>query len=163
MINICFVCLGNICRSPMAEAVMKKIAEERGFSQSLEITSFATSDCEEGNPVYFPVARLLKEEGYNFTHISKQLTKKDVINNDYILVMDSANLFDVLKIAGAENGGKIYKLGSFSDKPFDIADPWYTRDFRRTYSEICDCCNNFADYLFARHAEIFSYDKRHNP
>lgn len=147
----------------MAEAVFKRIAKERGIAGSLNITSFATSDCEEGNPVYYPAARLLKEEGYNFSHTSRQISKKDVINSDYVLVMDSSNLFDVLKIAGAENGGKIYKLGSFSDTPFDIADPWYTRDFRRTYTEICACCNNFADYLFARHPQIFSYDYRHNP
>lgn len=161
MINVTFVCLGNICRSPMAELVFKKMVEERGLKSSFNISSFGTSDCEEGNPVYPPIKRTLESHGVDGTHIARQLSLKDVINNDYILVMDSENLFDVLRLTGGEFGSKIFKLCSFTARPRDVADPWYTRDFERAYNDVYDGCKCFLDYLLNKHSQAFDYDSRH--
>lgn len=160
MIDVAFVCLGNICRSPMAEAVFKRLTEERGVSLSFNINSYATSYCEEGNSVYPPVQALLKEKGYDFTHNSQVLTLTDVKNADYILIMDRLNRRDIQRLTGGNYDEKIFMLGSFGEGG-DIADPYYTRDFERTYREVYAACNGFLDYLLSEHAEAFDYDRRH--
>ncbi len=147
MVSVTFVCLGNICRSPMAELIFKKLVEEKGLSSNFCITSFGTSDCEEGNPIYPPAARILKERGVKGEHRAKQLSLKDVLNNDYVLVMDSQNLLDILRLTGGNFGDRIFKLCSFTQNPRDIADPWYTRDFEKAYSDIYDGCKSFLEYL----------------
>lgn len=161
MISVAFVCLGNICRSPMAELVFKKMVEDEGLSLSFNVSSFGTSDEEEGNPVYPPAKQTLARHNIPGNHIARQLCLKDVINNDYILVMDSANLLNVLRLTGGKFGEKIFKLCSFTDNPRDVADPWFTRDFERAYSDISDGCRAFLEYLKKEKAEAFSYDKRH--
>ena len=147
MIAVNFVCLGNICRSPMAELIFKKMVARRGIADKFSVTSSGTSDCEEGNPVYPPARRTLAEHGVEGAHIARQLTLRDIINSDYILVMDSENLMDVLRLTGGKFGEKIFKLCSFTDRPRDVADPWYTRDFERTYTDITDGCEKFLEYL----------------
>ena len=117
----------------MAELIFKKTVEERGISGSFIISSFGTSDCESHN--------------VKGGHVAKQLSLKDVINADYILVMDSGNLFDVLRLTGGKFSEKIFKLCSFTSAPRDVADPWYTRDFERAYEDISDGCNAFLNYL----------------
>lgn len=161
MINVAFVCLGNICRSPMGELIFKDMVRERGMESSFNISSFGTSDCEEGNPVYPPAKRALIRHGIAGNHTARQLSLKDVINNDYILVMDSQNLADVLALTGGKFSDKILKLCSFTSRPRDIADPWYTLDFERAFSDIEDGCASFLDYLSVNRAEMFDYDKRH--
>jgi len=161
MINVTFVCLGNICRSPMAELIFKKMVEERGLKSGFCITSCGTDSCEEGNSVYAPAKRTLEKHGVQGTHIARQMTLSDVINNDYILVMDSKNLFDVLRLTGGSHGEKIFKLMSFTERPGDVADPWYTRDFNRTYREIDVACQAFLNFLLDKHSQAFDYDKRH--
>lgn len=161
MINVTFVCLGNICRSPMAELIFKKMVEERGLKSGFCITSCGTDSCEEGNSVYAPAKRTLEKHGVQGTHIARQMTLSDVINNDYILVMDSKNLFDVLRLTGGSHGEKIFKLMSFTERPGDVADPWYTRDFERTYTDVYDGCAGFLEYLLKEKAEGFGYDRRH--
>lgn len=160
MISVTFVCLGNICRSPMAEAVFSRLIGERGVALSFEVNSRATSDCEEGNPVYPPAQRALKERGYNFSHRAKKLTLADVKNADYVLVMDRMNFSDVTYLAGA-HAEKVYMLGHFLPEKTEIADPWYTRDFDRTYNEIYAACNAFLDFLLKEHAEAFKYDSKY--
>ncbi len=161
MISVNFVCLGNICRSPMAELIFKKLVEERGLSGSFEITSRGTSDYEEGNGIYPSAQKTLEKHGISGTHVSRQLIKKDVINSDYVLVMDSSNLMDVLRLTGGEYGEKIFKLCSFTSKPRDVADPWYTRDFEKAYSDITDGCACFLERVLNERAEEIAYDKRH--
>ena len=158
MIGVIFVCLGNICRSPMAEAVFRRLAEEEGVIGSLNVSSFATSDCEVGNPIYPPAQRKLKSEGYNFTHRSQQLTLADVKNADYVLVMDSMNYADVYRLAWPSYADKVFKLGSFLPDSIDIADPWYSGDFDRAYSEIYSACKVFLKYLRTKHEKAFKYD-----
>ncbi len=145
----------------MAEAAFSRIARERGVEQSLRISSAATSDCEEGNSVYPPAEKVLKEKGYNFSHRSKVLTVADVKNADYVLVMDEMNLSDVLALTGGKYKEKVIKLGGFLPKPIDVDDPWVTREFERAYREIYDSCSAFMNFLLATHAEAFAYDKRH--
>lgn len=147
MISVIFVCLGNICRSPMAELIFKKAVKEKGLEGSFLISSFGTSDCEEGNHIYPPAKRTLESHSVAGDHVAKQLSLKDVINADYVLVMDSGNLFDVLRLTGGKFGEKILKLCSFTSAPRDVADPWYTRDFNRAYEDILDGCNCFLNYL----------------
>lgn len=161
MINVTFVCLGNICRSPTAELIFKHIVKERGLELSFNITSCGTSDCEEGNGIYPPAKRTLEAHGIGGKHVARQICLSDVINNDYILCMDSGNLFDILRLTGGEFGSKIFKLCSFTPQPRDVADPWYTRDFERAFTDIYDGCKCFLEFLLKEKAESFDYDKRH--
>jgi len=161
MISVAFVCLGNICRSPMAELIFKNLVEERGLLQSFCISSFGTSDCEEGNPIYPPAKKTLIMHGIAGNHRAKQISLSDVINNDYILVMDTQNLNDLMRLTGGEFSDKIFKLCSFCEIQRDVADPWYTRDFGRAYSDIEEGCRAFLDHLLETKPDVFDYDKRH--
>ena len=147
MTNVLFVCLGNICRSPMAELIFKKLVSDVGLELEFTADSCGTSDCEEGNGIYEPAKRTLAAHGIFGRHTARQLTRADIIDNDYILVMDSSNLLDVLRFAGEANRGKVYKLLSFASSLADVADPWYTRDFERAYSDISNGCAALLDYL----------------
>lgn len=161
MISVTFVCLGNICRSPMAELIFKKMVEDRGLALSFEITSRATSNEEEGASIYPPAKRTLEQHGISGTHISRQISLRDIKNSDYILVMDSNNLLDVLLLTGGNYKEKIFKLCAFTSNPRDVADPWYTRNFDKAFEDISDGCKCFLEYLLKEKAEAFDYDKRH--
>lgn len=147
MINVAFVCLGNICRSPMGELIFVNMIRERGIGPEFCVTSFGTSDCEEGSPIYPPAKRTLNLHGICGSHTARQITLKDVKNNDYILVMDADNLLDLLRLTGGEYGDKIFRLCSFTPNPRDVADPWYTRDFEKAFCDIEDGCKCFLEYL----------------
>lgn len=161
MINVSFVCLGNICRSPMAELIMKRAVKEKGLENSFDIKSFATSDEEAGSSIYPPAKRTLTAHGVEGEHISQQLSMRDVINSDYVLVMNSSNLSDVLMMTGGAFKDKIFKLCDFTDNPRDVADPWYTRDFEKAFEDISDGVNGFLNYVLNEHANAIDYDKRH--
>lgn len=161
MITVSFVCLGNICRSPMAELVCKRLVKERGVERSFDIKSFGTSDEEEGNPIYPPAKRTLEAHGIDGKHVARQICLSDVINSDYILVMDTSNLMDILRLTGGEYGNKIFKLCSFTQTPRDVADPWYTGDFERAFADIYDGVNCFLEYILKEKKSAFDYDKRH--
>ena len=161
MINVIFVCLGNICRSPMAELIFKKQVKDAGLSLSFNVTSFGTSDCEEGNSIYPPAKRTLEKYGVEGTHRAKQISLKDIINSDFVLVMDSSNLIDILRLTGSKYREKIFKLCDFTEAPRDVQDPWYTRDFERAYSDISEGCAAFLKYIETNRAEMLNYDIRH--
>lgn len=161
MISVAFVCLGNICRSPMAELIFKKLVDGQGLNSSFKITSFGTSDCEEGNPIYPPAKRALERHGVEGEHVAKQISKRDILNNDYILVMDTNNLFDVLSISGDSCSEKIYKLRAFTGDNSDIADPWYSLNFEKAFLKIEEGCKAFLKYLLKHNKEAFDYDNRH--
>ncbi len=145
----------------MAELVFKKLVKERGIELSFNISSFGTSDCEEGNGIYPPAKRTLDYHNVEGSHIARQISKKDILNNDYILVMDTDNLFDVLNIAGGNCKDKIFKLRAFTGDNGDISDPWYTRNFERAYKDIEEGCVAFLGYLLKEKKKAFDYDKRH--
>lgn len=161
MITVSFVCLGNICRSPMAELILKHLVKERGLEHSFDIKSYGTSDEEEGNPVYPPAKRTLRAHGIEGEHTARQLSLKDVINSDFVLVMSSSNLLDVLRLTGGEFGGKIFKLMSFTKNPRDVADPWYTGDFERAFVDIYEGVNGFLEYVLKEKKDAIDYDLRH--
>ncbi len=161
MLSVVFVCLGNICRSPTAEAVFKRMVEEDGLSSSFSVTSYGTSDCEEGNPVYRPARAVLEREGYDFKHFARRISLKEVKNADYVLVMDGMNLRDLLRLTGGHYSEKIFRLASFLSGGGDIDDPWYTGDFDRAYGEIYSSCRAFLDYIKREHSAALDYDRRH--
>ncbi len=136
MIKILFVCHGNICRSPMAEFVLRDMVAKQGLSQQFIIASAATSTEEIGNPVHPGTRRKLKE--FNITTDGKyavQLVKKDYDKYDYLIGMDNANIRNMERMLG-HRGGKIHKLLEFAGMDAEVADPWYTGDFDRTYQDI---------------------------
>ena len=132
MIRICFVCLGNICRSPMAEVMMKSFLKEKGEESNYYITSRGTSSEEEGNDLYPPVKRILDLHGIEYNkHIAKRVVKEDYDKYDYFVCMEKSNIDFLFRIFQIKDYSKIILL---LDR--DISDPWYTRDFETTYQDI---------------------------
>ena len=137
MKKILFVCHGNICRSPMAEYVMKYLVEQAQLTDQYMIASAATSTEEIGNPVYPPARRKLAEHGISCQgHAARQMTRADYQRYDLLIGMDSANLRNMTRIAGGDPEGKIRPL--LYDK--DVADPWYTGNFEATWQDVLRGC-----------------------
>ena len=134
MKKILFVCHGNICRSPMAEYVMKDLVRKAGLESQFHIESSATSREEIGNPVYPPARRKLAEHGISCDgHAARQLINADYENYDLLIGMDRANLRDMYHICGGDPDGKLRLLMDYTDRPGDVAAPWYTGDFEATW------------------------------
>ena len=141
MIKILFVCHGNICRSPMAEFVMKDLVNKKGMADKFEIASAATSTEEIGNPVYPPAKRKLKEHGISCEgKTARQITKADYIYYDYIIAMDRFNLRNMTRFVGNDPDNKVSLLMDFTSHPGDVADPWYTGDFDATWDDVYEGC-----------------------
>ena len=139
--KILFVCHGNICRSPMAEFIFKKIAEQRGVFDKFEVASRATSAEELGNPVYPPARRELLRHGISADgKCAIQLTRSDYGRYDLLIGMDSANIRNMHRLFGADPEGKIKKLMDYTARPGDVEDPWYSGKFDITYRDIYDGC-----------------------
>ena len=148
MIKILFICLGNICRSPMAEFVMKELVKEAGLSDKFEIASAATSTYELGNPVYPPARQKLSEHGISCKgKTARQLTKSDYEYYDYLIAMEQSNIRDIMRIIGSDPKQKVSLLLDFTDHPRDIADPWYTRDFEATWQDVFEGCESLLTKL----------------
>lgn len=148
MKKILFVCHGNICRSPMAEYVMKAMVAEAGRSAGFEIASAATSTEETGNGVYPPVRRLLEAAGIDSSaHRARQMTLADYRHYDLIVAMDTQNLNNIRRIIGQDTDGKVCRLLDFTPTPGDIADPWYTRDFDLTWRQVHAGCRGLLERL----------------
>ena len=141
MIKILFVCHGNICRSPMAEFVMKDLVNKNGMADQFEIASAATSTEEIGNPVYPPAKRKLKEHGISCEgKTARQMTKEDYAYYDYIIAMDRFNLKNMTRFVGNDADNKVSLLMDFTNRPKDVADPWYTGDFDETWNDVYEGC-----------------------
>ena len=145
MTRIMFVCHGNICRSPMAEFVLKKMVAERGIADQFVIASSATSTEEiwggVGNPVYPPAKAVMAKHGISCEgKRAVQLTRADYEKYDLFVGMDSANIRNMHRILGGDPQGKIRKLMDYTDRGGDVADPWYTRDFAATYRDVKAGC-----------------------
>ena len=148
MKKILFVCHGNICRSTMAEYVMKKMVRDARLEDQFEIASAATSREEIGNGVHHGTRRKLAEVGVPCgEHRAVQITKKDYENYDFIIGMDDSNIRNIKRIVGKDNKNKVYRLLDFSDRPREIADPWYTRDFEKTFNEVVEGCNGLLKFI----------------
>ena len=141
MKKILFVCHGNICRSPMAEFVMKDLVRKAGMEDVFCIASAATSTEEIGNPVYPPARRKLSEHGISCAgKTARQLRKADYEHYDYLVGMDSANFRNMQRICGGDPEGKISLLLDYTDHPGSVADPWYTGDFEATWQDVLAGC-----------------------
>ena len=147
-----FVCHGNICRSPMAEFVLKDMVEKAGLSDEFFISSCATSTEEiyggVGNPVYPPARRELAKHGLSCDgKRAVQIKPSDYDKYDLLVAMDSNNIRNLSRMLGEDKQNKIKKLMSFTDRGGDVADPWYTGDFELTYRDIVDGCKGLLEYL----------------
>ena len=141
MIKILFVCHGNICRSPMAEFVMKDMVEKKGIAEDFYIASAATSTEEIGNGVHYGTRKKLAEFGISTDgKRAVQLKKSDYDKYDYIIGMDSWNMRNMKRMMPEDKDNKLHLLLDFSANPRDIADPWYTGDFDTTYDDILEGC-----------------------
>ena len=148
MTRILFVCHGNICRSPMAEFVMKDLVKNAGLTSQFQIASAATSREEIGNPIYPPARRKLAEHGISCNgHAAQQLTNNDYEEYDLLIGMDKTNLRDMYRICGGDFADKMHLLMGFTDYPGDVADPWYTDDFEATWQNVLVGCQGLLKTL----------------
>lgn len=148
MIKILFICHGNICRSPMAEYVMKDMVRKAGREEAFEIASAATSREEIGNDIHRGTKAKLQEVGIPFERRrARQVTRADYEAYDYLILMDRENKRGLARIINADPENKIHMLLSFAGKDRDIADPWYTGNFDETYADIMEGCQAFLSWL----------------
>lgn len=142
MKKILFVCHGNICRSPMAEFVMKKMVRDAGLSQEFEIASAATSTEELGNSVYPPARRILNAHGIDCSgKYARQITMRDYEYYDLLIGMDNANMRNMKRFFGGDPAEKLRMLMDYSDTPGEVADPWYSGDFEQTWQDVNAGCS----------------------
>ena len=150
MIKVLFCCHGNICRSPMAEYVMKHLVKEAGRADEFFIDSAATSAEEIGNGVHYGTRRRLAEVGIPCgDHRARRLTKADYEKFDLLIGMDDANLRNALRMVGGDPEGKIHGLLEYAGRPGSIADPWYTGNFDDTCRDVLDGCRGLLEHLNA--------------
>lgn len=148
MIKVLFICHGNICRSPMAEFVMKDLVKKKGIEEQFYIASAATSTEEIGNPVYPPARRKLAQVGIRTDgKTARQMTRQDYDKFDYLIGMEDVNVRNMLRITGGDPDGKISRLLDYTGRPGNIADPWYTGNFDDTYDDVLKGCESLIEYL----------------
>ncbi len=141
MIKILFICHGNICRSTMAQFLFQDMVNRHGMQNEFYINSAATSREEIGRGPHYGTVRKLKEAGIPILeHRAVQMTSRDYHRYDYLIGMDAENMRSMERIAGGDPEGKMFKLLEFAGKARDIADPWYTGNFDRTYADIREGC-----------------------
>ena len=148
MIKVCFVCLGNICRSPMAEFIFQDMIKRENLQDKLMCSSRATSTEEVGNPMHTNPKKVLTKHRIPYTDRKAQvLCQEDYQNFDYIIGMDSSNIFHIKQIVGGDSKNKVFKLLSFCNLNDNIEDPWYTGNFDKVYDEINSGCRAFLEFL----------------
>ena len=149
MIKIIFVCLGNICRSPMAEFVMKYLVARAGLEKDFQIES-AGCHAAVGTPLSQGTAHELKKNNIPFTRrTSEQLTAWDYDNFDYLIGLDRANVRDMKEICCGDPDGKIFLLMEFAGENRDVDDPWYTNDYKTTYDDCLIGCSALLEKISA--------------
>ena len=149
--RILFVCHGNICRSPMAEFVMKDMVSKRGIAHMFRIASAATSTEEIGNPVHRGTRARLAKEGISVDgKYAVQIRTADYGLYDYIIIMDDYNKRNIMRILKDDNECKIHKLMEYAGSDRDVADPWYTGDFDKTYDDVVAGCEGLLSHILER-------------
>ncbi len=155
MIKVLFICHGNICRSPMAEYVMKDMVRKAGCEAEFEIASAATSREEIGNDIHRGTKAKLREQGIAFEkRQARQVTKKDYEEFDYLILMDRENKRGLSRIISADPYNKVHMLLGFAGRDRDIADPWYTGNFDETYDDVVAGCQAFLQSLAKQNLQL---------
>ena len=154
MIKVLFVCLGNICRSPMAQIIFENLVKENNLENNFEIDSAGTEGfnemCHAG--IHFGTKDILRKKQIPFQeHYSRKLKKEDYGYFDYIVAMDLSNIEDIKDIVGLDKENKISKLMDYTPNPRSIKDPWYTGNFKETYEDISQGCEAFLNYIIQKH------------
>ena len=148
MIKILFVCHGNICRSPMAEFVMKDLARKAGLEDRFVIDSKAARRDELGNDTHYGTKAKLRQMGIPFTKRRATLiSKADYAAYDYLIGMDTANIYDMLQAFGGDPEKKVYMLLDFAGENREVADPWYTGNFDATYEDVVKGCEGLLRFV----------------
>ena len=148
MIKVLFICHGNICRSTMAEYVMKYLVRQSGLESDFVIDSAGTSNEEYGNPVHRGTQKKLREEGIPCgNHRARKMRKEEYAAFDYIICMERYNIQNIMRIIGSDPEHKVQRLLDYTDRPGDIADPWYTGNFDETFDDVMEGCQAFLGYL----------------
>lgn len=151
MPHITFVCHGNICRSPMAEFIMKYLVQQAGLSKQFSITSVAATTEEIGHDMYPPAKRILAKKRIPFTPRKARLfTDADYEKSDYIVCMDTENLEDLAYLTHGDRSKKVSLLLDWAGEHREVADPWYTGDFERTYQDVLLGCRALLKAILSR-------------
>lgn len=151
MLNILFICHGNICRSPMCEFIFRDKVQKLGLGEQFHIESAATSTEEIGNMPHHGTQQILSRLGIScYGKRARQIRKKDYDEYDYLIGMDDMNIRNMKRVFGEDKDKKIYKFLSFAGEERSIADPWYTGDFERTYRDVDEACDAFLSYLIQK-------------
>ena len=148
MIKTLFICHGNICRSPMAEFIMKDLVKQAGKDRKFTIASAATSQEELGNPVYPPVRRMLRQHGIDCSgKTARQITPEDYTRFDLLIGMDHANLRNMQRFFQGDPDQKLHLLLEYTNRPGEVADPWYSGDFDAAWRDIYAGCQELLAQL----------------
>ena len=146
--HLLFVCHGNICRSPMAECIMKDLVNKAGLSHQISVSSAALTTEEIGHDMYPPARRMLTAMGIPFTpRRARLMSRTDYTAADLVLAMDEENLYHLRRLIGDDEEGKIHLLMEYAGEKREVADPWYTGNFRKTYDDIRRGCEGLLQAL----------------
>ena len=148
MIKVLFICHGNICRSTMAEYVMKHLVKQSGIESDFFIDSAGTSNEEHGNPVHRGTQKKLRKEGIPCgNHRARKMCREEYAAFDYIICMERYNIQNIMRIIGNDPEHKVQRLLDYTNRARDIADPWYTGNFDETFDDVMEGCQAFLSYL----------------
>lgn len=151
MIKVLFVCLGNICRSPMAEAVFRKMVSDQNLQDKIFIDSAATSSWEDGNPVHHGTKKRLAQEGIGVDGIYSRILNDNDLTFDYIIGMDKSNIRNINSFLDGRFSGEVNLLMHYAGKDSEIADPYYTGNFNSTYNDVHEGCFALLQAIKDRH------------
>lgn len=148
MIKLLFICHGNICRSPMAQFIMKDLVSKKHLESQFIIDSCATSTEEIGNGLYYGAKEILKEHNIPISHHTARQIRFSVYEDfDYLILMENYNLYNLKRIIPTDPDKKVFRLLDFTENPADISDPWYNGDFETAYQEITTGCTALLNYI----------------